>query len=445
MRGLRWQFAWFYLLLAVPALLVVERVAFGWKFEHLLMQLDDGRVEAALNHELASLSVAAGEGARAEELQERLRALVLRLERPRESLQTRAAFVLLELSDHPFQIELRLPGQGAWQAGASELADTAVRREWRVSERAAAQSGSAELILRLAVPSPWRLNMSMLSFEWTLAVAYLLLFLFGSAWFLRRRVLRRIGRIGEAAQSWAAGDFSARLRDGTSDELGQLADDLNRMALDLKTLVEARAELASLSARQQVARDLHDTVKQKVFALSLQLEAARSKDATAAAPCLAEALSLVGEVQTELSEVLLQLRSEIQDPQDIVAPLQQRLQDFSRRSGCSVGTRMLDHLWLSSVQADALLRIADEAVANIWRHAQASRVTVTLELVGTQVCLRIVDNGRGLQGDNAEGMGLSNMRNRAAALSNGDLRVMRVAEGGTCVELRFQTDPESIS
>lgn len=442
MRGLRWQLAWFYLVLAIPALLLVERVAFGWKFEYLLTQLDDGRVQRALQHELENLVTAAGQGARDAELEERLGALVLRLERPRESLQTRAAFVLLELAEHPFQAQLRLPGRGVWRAGGDDRDDAAVQRQWQVVSDVSGQDEPAQLRLRLAVDSPWQLSPSVLSFEWTLAVAYLVLFLFGSAWFLRQRVLRRVQRIGDAAQRWAGGDFSARLSDVSADELGQLADALNRMALDLKALVETRAELARLSARQQVARDLHDTVKQKVFALSLQLEAARSAASPQAAQQgVAEALSLVTEVQTELSEVLLQMRADADQWIDISAPLQRRLQDFARRSGCTVQSDLPSSMALAATHADGVLRIVDEALANVWRHANATRVEVSLARRGVQVSLSIRDNGGGLAADRRDGMGLSNMHVRASELPDGALHVERRETGGTQVDLHFNCAP----
>jgi signal transduction histidine kinase len=443
MRGLRWQLAWFYLVLAIPALLVVERAAFGWKFEYLLTQLDDGRVQRALEVELRQLLTAAQAGARDAELEQRLHALVLRLERPRESLQTRAAFVLLELAEHPFQVQFRLPGRGVWQVGGNDHRDAAVQRDWQVTAAVPLHDAEAELRLRLAVASPWQINLSVLSFEWTLAVAYLVLFLFGSAWFLRQRVLQRVARIGDAAQRWAAGDFSARLADASADELGRLADDLNRMALDLAALVETRAELATLSARQQVARDLHDTVKQKVFALSLQLEAARSAVSPQVAhQGVAEALSLVAEVQAELSEVLLELRSDADPWVDVVLPLQQRLQDFARRSECRVDSELVASLPLAAAQADALLRIVDEALANVWRHARATAVEVILSRRGVHVTLIVGDNGCGLTSVRQDGMGLSNMRDRARELPDGALQLASAEAGGTQVRLSFHCGSE---
>ena len=71
-----------------------------------------------------------------------------------------------------------------------------------------------------------------------------------------RRITQRLQRMTEAAHAWSVGDFQANVSDHSSDELGQLAQDLNRMALQVQNLLDARQQLASLEERQRVARDL---------------------------------------------------------------------------------------------------------------------------------------------------------------------------------------------
>src|SRR5690606_17656928 len=220
-KGLRLQLAVFYILLSLPALLLIERAVFGWKFGNMLRQLGDGRVEALLRQEADAFDGAMAAGARREELQLRLQRLVLRLERPRESLGTSAAFVLLELTPHPFEARLRANAGERVAAGTPrQPGPDWLRRSWSVPlpER----PGRERLLLDvdLAVPTPGRLSLEAVSFEWRLAVAYLLVFLLGSAWFLRWRVLGRISRMAEAAGAWARGDFSVVLADRSRDELG---------------------------------------------------------------------------------------------------------------------------------------------------------------------------------------------------------------------------------
>ena len=88
------------------------------------------------------------------------------------------------------------------------------------------------------------------------------IFGFLTAWGLARR----LGRLAVAARSWSRGDFSVSVEDRSRDELGQLSRELNTMAGQLEHLIQTRQELATLEARNRFARDLHDSVKQQVFA-----------------------------------------------------------------------------------------------------------------------------------------------------------------------------------
>ncbi len=445
MRGLRLQLALFYILLSLPALVFIEHASIAFKFERLLDELDDGRVQRVVDAQVEALAESIREGASKTEIELRLQRFVLQLERPRESLGTSAAYVLLELARHPFHASLTLDGQPLGSAGEPARVGSNVRRSWLgTSERkpesaAVARDGTVRLNLELSVPSPWRRFGDRLSFEWPIAVFYLMLFLLGSAWFLRRRVLVRIERMGEAARAWAGGDFSAPIADRGSDELGALAAELDRMAIDLQTLVDARAELAAHAERGRLARDLHDTVKQKVFALSLQLAAARegADDAGRAQQRLIEASSLVEEIQGELADLLRELNTDADPAEDLLPPLLRRLQDFSRRSGCAMQHRLPEHLPLPSNQVDTVLRIVDEALANVWRHAMASAVEIALTHSGGKVELSIRDDGRGGVAESPAGMGMANMRHRTASLENGQLQVQSIAGGGTRLQLSF--------
>ena len=83
------------------------------------------------------------------------------------------------------------------------------------------------------------------------------------------------------------------------------------MAGQLENLLESRGELATLEARNHFARDLHDSVKQQIFATSLQIAAARAlieQDKEAAESHLAQADELVRQAQKELNILIHQMR-----------------------------------------------------------------------------------------------------------------------------------------
>jgi signal transduction histidine kinase len=430
-RGLRLQLTLFYLALSIPALLLIEQTILSIKFQRCLSQLDDGRVDRVLAREAAELDAALARGVADTEIEQRLRRFVLELERPRESLGTQAAWVLLELAPHPFAASII--ADGALQA-APTLGQGMVHRRWT-----APLPRSAELlVLDLSVPSPWGHFGRSLSFEWPIAVSYLLLFLTGSAWFLRQRVLARIARIDAAAQAWARGDFAPHLADDSSDELGQLARDLNQMAANLKALFATRAQLATLEERRRLARDLHDTVKQKVFALSLQLAAAREgNDGMRRQQRLDEAAALVGEIQRELEDQLRELREDAGAAEDLIPALQRRLDDYSRRSGLALDLALPDQLNLTPARTETVLRIVDEALANSWRHSEARRVRVGVRRSDQWIELEIADDGRGGARESALGMGLANMRQRAESLPGASFSIVSPVGGGTLLRLRF--------
>lgn len=448
-RGLRVQLALFYVALSIPALFVIERAHVGFEFARCLAQLDDGRVQKVIEAQARDLGAAMAGGASDEEIVLRLQRFVLQLERPRESLGTTAAYVLLELADHPFHAAVTEGRKLRASAGVAVARDDDnVHRHWMAPIGVSpTQSGSAAaprlLTLDLSVPSPWQGVVQRPSFEWLIAMAYLVVFLLGSAWFLRRRVLLRIDRMGEAARAWAQGNFASSVADSGRDELGLLARDLDRMAADLKALVNARAQLATLEERRRLARELHDTVKQKVFALSLQLGAAHESggDSERVQQRVLEAISLVEEIQRELSDQLRELSDPPGVPEDLVPALERRLADFARRSGCTLKHEIPASLELPPGVTETTLRIVDEALANVLRHAAASEVEVVLARRNDVIELTVTDNGRGGAHDSPPGMGLANMRHRTGGLPGGNLVFDHPPAGGTRVLLSFDAPP----
>ena len=128
---------------------------------------------------------------------------------------------------------------------------------------------------------------------------------------ITRSLTKRLSNITLAAQDWSRGEFATTVSDAAGDELGQLARDLNLMATELQTLVTTRQALAVTEERNRLARDLHDTVKQHVFAGALLVRAARklvTRDPAQAETYLQEAEALAEETQAELIALIHALR-----------------------------------------------------------------------------------------------------------------------------------------
>ena len=142
--------------------------------------------------------------------------------------------------------------------------------------------------------------------------------------------------------------------------------------------MRSRAQLATLAERQRLARDLHDTVKQKAFALNLQLATARRLiGETQGSDRLEQAQRLSQQIQQELAQILDELRASDTDL-PLIERLRQRAIEWSHTSGLMPAFTLDDLPPLPGAQEESLLRIVDEALANVLRHAGATRVEIML-------------------------------------------------------------------
>ena len=242
------------------------------------------------------------------------------------------------------------------------------------------------------------------------------LFGFVTAWGLTRR-LRRLAR---AAQRWSGGDFSVNVEDRSKDELGQLSRELNSMAAELKTLMQTRGELATLETRNRFARDLHDSVKQQIFATSLQVAAARAliqEDKGAAEAHLAQAEELVRGTQKELNVLIHEMRPAALEGKGLASALREYAAAWSRGSEIPAEVRVQGERETPLEVEQTLFRVAQEALANIARHSGAKRAEVDLAYGPDALTLRVSDDGHGFDPGKANGgFGLRSMGERMEGL-----------------------------
>ena len=260
------------------------------------------------------------------------------------------------------------------------------------------------------------------------------LFGFFTAWGLTRR----IGRLVRAARSWSRGDFSVTTKDRSKDELGQLSRELNSMAADLESLLQARGELATLEARNRFARDLHDSVKQQVFATSLQIAAARAlieKDTDSAESHLSQADELVRQAQKELNVLIQEMRPAALEGKGLAAALQEYVARWAEGAEIPADFRVVGERETPLEVEQALFRVAQEALANVARHSGAGYAELDLVYTRDTVTLRVADDGRGFDPSRnpGGGFGLQSMRERLVKL-DGHVNVESAPGKGTRVE-----------
>lgn len=234
-----------------------------------------------------------------------------------------------------------------------------------------------------------------------------------------RRLTRRLHAMAETAMEWSAGKLHRRIYDDHPDVIGHLAQDLNGMAGQVQSLVVARQSLAVLEERQRLARELHDAVKQHIFANALLVRAASKqieRDPAAAAQHLTDAAALADQAQEELVALIAALRPVALAEGGLPDALRTYLADWSRRTGITADLRLHNERATPLEVEDSVLRVAQESLANVARHSHATHVDVRLAWDDAHVRLTVCDNGQGFDlARPARGLGLRGMRERVEA------------------------------
>lgn len=218
-------------------------------------------------------------------------------------------------------------------------------------------------------------------------------------------------------------------------QLRRIADDAS-LALDNARLFEGTRSRAVDAARRQLAADLHDGVAQSLAHLRMELELLAMRDASSRTE--AERLATVAEsALLDLRRTISGLRLSREDA--LSARLERHLREVRTPHGPRLDLIVLDEIPLDATATEEAFRVAQEAVSNALRHAEASEITVVLDRRAGGLLLSIEDDGIGLDPDAAEdatGVGLASMRERARRLQ-AELRLEATDPGGTRVVLEL--------
>jgi signal transduction histidine kinase len=217
-----------------------------------------------------------------------------------------------------------------------------------------------------------------------------------------------------------------------------------------EALSQERAEAAVMAERNRLARDLHDSVTQSIYSLTLFAEATRHVAEEKGSEIIERQVDQIGHIaQQALKEMRLlvfELRPPELEREGLVRALRRRLEAVEGRAGVegrvvvdvagegSLGERggdsTRDFGELPENIEENLYRIAQEALNNTLKHASASSVVVYLRRRGSQIELEVIDDGLGFDPESTrdkEGMGLESIRERAQEL--GGAAVIRSAPG----------------
>lgn len=204
--------------------------------------------------------------------------------------------------------------------------------------------------------------------------------------------------------------------------LQSLADQA-AVAIENAQLYKQAKKLAVVEERNRLARELHDSVTQALYGITLHAEAAyrqlNASQADLANEQLLELRNTAQEALREMRLLIFELRPSVVELQGLVPALRARLEAVEERAGMGVEINVDQNLQLSDKIQDGLYRIAQEALNNALKHAKANNIILNLYDRPPIILMEVMDDGIGFNPDNAVeggGLGLDGIIERAELL-----------------------------
>jgi two-component system, NarL family, sensor histidine kinase LiaS len=242
-----------------------------------------------------------------------------------------------------------------------------------------------------------------------------------------RGLVRRLHSLVRASTRFANGDYMQRVQVSRADEVGQLEQQFNRMAEQLVASIAQQQALAEQNARMQerarISRDLHDAISQNLFSLRTLIDGLQAAIGTGVEEAfLIPQIDLLAQTTNTMTLEMRALLLEMRPPQleglTLAEALETLAEAYTSRLGIAVTTSIVPVV-LSATTEQTMLRIAQEALSNAARHANATLIALSLAPREQMVCLTVTDNGRGMSPDESgkeHGLGLHLMQERVQEL-----------------------------
>lgn len=199
-------------------------------------------------------------------------------------------------------------------------------------------------------------------------------------------------------------------------------------------LFEQTKDLAVMEERNRLARDLHDSAKQKAFAALAQLGTANGlwkSKSDSIQPHLKEAETLVYEVIQELTFLIQEIYPIALQEKGLPTTLREYIYEWENRNDAEVKLTIRDERVLPLDTEQAIYRVIQESLANISRHSHASRVDISLVYHPDSLQVHISDDGCGFDmNQKAKGLGFRSMRERISSV-RGNLQIQSAPGQGT--------------
>ncbi len=210
-------------------------------------------------------------------------------------------------------------------------------------------------------------------------------------------------------------------------EAQKLLDELQIAHRELQEYAAQTEELTAAEERNRLARELHDSVTQTIFSITLTAESARillDRDPAKVAAQLNRLQELAKDALAEARSLIYHLRPKTVAEEGLIPALRRHIDERQDRDGLTVAFHLEEadkaEKLLSPETEEALFRIAQEALNNVAKHAQTDHAEVTLRLTDESVSLLIEDHGVGFDPDalgrQTTHLGLTSMRQRARVM-----------------------------
>lgn len=259
-------------------------------------------------------------------------------------------------------------------------------------------------------------------------------------------VARPLRRISYVTGEWCKGNLALRInvKKKGGDILDEHGRQLNIVADRLENLLAIRAHAAVMDERNWMAGELHDTVKQNLFALSLQMVVMKHRNRTTEAEFIEhieEAEHIIRESQRDIKEILTHFYPVDVDGVNLNQRLDTLIEDMRRRYNITILWDVKNIPAMSKQQEHILFRMTQEAISNSIRHGKATRIVLNLFNKDGMLFWNVADNGSGLnQGWQPEanfGLGLTFMSKRVQDMPEGKFTVVNRLEGGAMISAQW--------
>lgn len=238
-------------------------------------------------------------------------------------------------------------------------------------------------------------------------------------------------------------------------EIQQVYQQINRLRKKMQLQNARTQEIASgyaetagqskeailVEERHRIARELHDSVSQQLFAAMMLLSALNEQGEKNATPAMQKQLklveSIVNDSQSEMRALLLHLRPTQLEGKSLKVGMEQLLQELTAKIPIEVRWEIADIALKKGIE-DHLFRIVQELLSNTLRHSKAKLLEVRLAIVDQVAILKVVDDGVGFNvSEVAQGSyGLQNMRERVEEFG-GTIKIISFPNQGTSVEVKI--------